>query len=147
MGAWSDTLSSSCMLEGILNDGDRYLQYRTILKTSSADLTPSLNDVTISWDILGIEDPAEPVPSETELLPIAPNPSCGLPIIRFGLPETASVEFFVFDLSGRLVSEIHGDEYSPGFHDILLGELTPGFYFCRMISGDFAAVQRFVIIK
>jgi hypothetical protein len=147
MGAWSDTLSSPCTLEGILNDGDRYLQYRTILETSSADLTPSLNDVTISWDILGIEDPAEPVPSETELLPIAPNPSCGLPIIRFGLPETASVELFVFDLSGRLVSEIHGDEYSPGFHDILLGELTPGIYFCRMISGDFAAVQRFVIIK
>jgi hypothetical protein len=46
-----------------------------------------------------------------------------------------------------MVSEIHGDEYSPGFHDVLLGELTPGIYFCRMISGDFTATQRFVVIE
>ncbi|MCK4506441.1 MAG: T9SS type A sorting domain-containing protein [Candidatus Aegiribacteria sp.] len=46
-----------------------------------------------------------------------------------------------------MVSEIYEDEYSPGFHDVLHGELTPGIYFCRMISGDFTATQRFVVIE
>ncbi|MCD4848452.1 MAG: T9SS type A sorting domain-containing protein [Candidatus Aegiribacteria sp.] len=146
MGEWSDTLSIHCSLDGILTDGDRYLQYRTILETSNAGLTPSLNDVTISWDLFGIEETAEPVPSETELYPIAPNPSSGSPIIRFGLLEPASVEISIYDMSGRVIRLIREDEYSTGFHDVFLEEFSPGIYFCRMISGDFTATQQFVVI-
>jgi hypothetical protein len=85
-------------------------------------------------------------PAVQTLLPFSPNPSSS-PAVRFGLPEPASVEISIFNLSGRLVDEIHGDEYSSGFHDVLLGDLSPGIYFCRMISGDFEATQRFVVIE
>ncbi|MCK4504254.1 MAG: T9SS type A sorting domain-containing protein, partial [Candidatus Aegiribacteria sp.] len=147
MGAWSDTLTSPCQLASILNDGDRYVQYRTILETSSPDSTPTLNDVTITWDPLGIGETVESIPTGTNLFPIAPNPSAGSPIIRFGLLVPASVEICIFDLSGRLVSEIHGDEYSAGFHSELIDDLFQGIYFCRMTSGDFTATQRFVVIE
>jgi len=147
MGSCSDTLTSPCSLDGILTDGDTYVQYRAILQTSNPDFTPTLNDVTINWDTLvSIEDTAEPIPSGIVLLPISSNPS-SVPVMRFGLPEAVSVEIFIFDLSGRLVSANHGDEYSSGFHEILLEDLSPGIYFCRMISGDFAAIQRFVVIE
>ena len=147
MGAWSDTLTAPCNLDGILNDYNSYFQYKVLLETVNLETTPSLHDVTLSWDPLGIGETSEPIPTSTTLLPISPNPVKGTPVIRFGLPEPASVEISIFDLSGRLVSEIHGDEYSPGFHNVLLGDFSPGIYFCRMISGDFTATQRFVVIK
>jgi len=140
-------LSDPSSLEGILIDNDSYFQYKAILETSDTDTTPTLNDVTITWDPVSIGDTTEPIPPGIALLPIVPNPTEGSPIIRIGLPEHASIELTIFDLSGRLISEIHGDDYSPGYHDVLLGDLSPGVYFCRMISGDFAAAQRFIVIK
>ena len=148
MGVWSDTLTIPCSLDGILNDYDSYFQYKVLLETVNPETTtPSLYDITISWDPLGIEDTGLPIPSIIAMLPITPNPVTGSPVIRFGLPESASIDISIFDLSGRLVSEIRGDEYSPGYHDVLLGDFSPGIYFCRMISGDFTATQSFMVIK
>jgi len=144
MGAWSDTLFSPGTLAGILNEGDSFFQYRALLQTSDASVTPVLHDVTVSWDPMGIEGSEDP--AVIALLPFSPNPASA-PAVRFSLPEPASVEISVFEVSGRLVDEIHGDEYDSGFHDVLLEELSPGIYFCRMISGDFTATQRFVVIE
>jgi len=146
MGAWSDTLTSPCTLSGILNDGEQYVQYRAILRTFDPDSTPTLNDVTISWNPVSIEETAEPVPPDAGLLPVSPNPASA-PTVRFGLPEPASVELSVFDLSGRLVSKILRDEYTAGYHAVLLNDLSPGIYFCWMVSGDFTGSERFVVIE
>jgi len=147
MGVWSDTLSDPCSLEGILIDNDSYFQYRAIVQTSDPNATPIINDVTVSWNPVSIEDITEPIPPGITFLPITPNPVAGSPVIRFGLPEPNSVNISIFDLSGRLISEIHGNDYSPGYHDVLLGDMSPGVYFCRMISDDFKATQRFVVIE
>ena len=110
-------------------------------------LARSCNEITISWNLLGINETAGPIPQVPELLPIAPNPSNGSPLIRFGLPEPAFVGICIFDISGRLVSEVSGDEYSLGYHEVQLKDLNSGIYFCRMISGDFIATQHFVVIE
>jgi len=80
------------------------------------------------------------------LLPFFPNQSSA-PIVRFSIPEPAVIELIVFDITGRLVSEIQEVEYSSGCYAILLDYLTPGIYFCRMVSDDFKATQRFVVIE
>jgi hypothetical protein len=144
MGAWSDTLSIPGLLQSILMDGDQYVQYRVILETSDPDTTPLLFDLMLTWDPMGIE--GGEYPAVLTLLPFSPNPS-SLPAARFSLPEPASVEISIFDLSGRLVSKTHGGEYAPGYHDVLLDDLSPGIYFCRMTSGDFTATQCFVVIE
>jgi len=145
MGSWSDTLYSPCNLSGILTDGERYVQYMVILETSNPDTTPTLSDVTITWNPFGIQ--GEPGPESFGLLPFCPNPSIGTLSLRFTLPEPASVELFIFDVSGRLVEEIFTEEYAPGYHSVYLEELSPGIYFCRMISGDFTETQRLVVIE
>ena len=148
MGPWSDTITvSGTSLAGILGEYDNYLQYIAILETDDPGTTSILEEVTITWDLQGIEETAEPIPAGVSLLPIVPNPSSGSPVIKFELPVSAYVEISIFDMSGRLVSETNRDEYSPGFNDVLLGNFSPGLYFCRMISGDFTATQRFVVIK
>jgi hypothetical protein len=112
MGIWSDTLSSPNDLEGILLNDDSYFQYRTILQTTDPAFTPTLNDVTIFWNPVCIGESTESMTPAIALLPIAPNPSAGSPVIRFGLPEPSSVYFSIFGLSGRLVSETQGNDYT-----------------------------------
>ena len=146
MGAWSDTITAPCALDAILNDYDSYLQYKILLETANSDTTPSLHDITISWNPLGIGEAPGAIPAGTVLLPFSPNPASA-PSVRFGLLEPACVDISIFDLSGRLVSEIHGDEYLPGYHSLQLDDLSYGIYFCLMISDDFMATQRFVVIE
>ena len=143
MGLWSDTLYSPCSLAGILEEYDSYFQYRVILQTSDSTVTPVLDDVTITWNSLGIVGIAA---DELQLLPISPNPSSGFPVIRFSLPESGSVELSVFDLSGRIVREVGEYEYSAGYHDLQLENMYSGIYFCRITFGESVATQRFVVI-
>ena len=145
MGSWSDTLYSPCSLSGILTDGEQYVQYMVILETSDPVITPALHEVMLTWDPLGI--PGDIVPNSFELLSFYPNPSSSTVSVRFSLPEATSVEFSIFDVSGRLLEQISTEEYSPGYHIKVLGELSPGLYFCRMISEDFMETQRFVVIE
>ena len=144
MGAWSDTLFAPCSLAGILDEYDSFFQYRVILQRSDSTVSPVLEDVTITWDPVGI-DGGEPC--ELRLLPVFPNPSSGFPVLRFSLPESGSVELSVFDLSGRMVQAIEENEYSAGYHEIQMESLSSGIYFCRMTVGDFIATQRFVVVQ
>jgi len=105
-----------------------------LIKTDSEGLCPEM----------GIEEGEDP--EVHALLPFFPNPSSA-PIVRFSIPEPAVIELIVFDITGRLVSEIQEVEYSSGCYAILLDYLTPGIYFCRMVSDDFKATQRFVVIE
>ncbi|MCK5117513.1 MAG: T9SS type A sorting domain-containing protein [Candidatus Aegiribacteria sp.] len=144
MGEWSDTLYSPCSLEGVLDDGDRYVQYRAILGTTDPDTTPILNDVTISWNPLGIEGNAR---TDIQLLSVSPNPCYNSPVIRFSLSSPEMVSLSVYDIFGRQRFGITDDEFSSGYHQVLSDGLTPGIYFCRMTAGEFAATQRFVVIR
>ena len=142
MGVWSEPIYEPCFLSGLL---DRYFQYRVSMETNDPDFTPALNDLSLNWDPLGVGD--DPQVTEYLLHGAKPNPASGSVSIGFAVPELSSVELSVFDLSGRLVSEIHGNEYSQGYHNIHLDDFSPGIYFVRMEAGDFVATQRFVVIE
>jgi len=142
MGIWSDPVYEPCYLSGLL---DRYFQYRISLETDDPGSTPTLNDVTLNWDPLGIE--GDPQVTEYSLLGATPNPSYGSASICFAVPELSLVELSIFDLAGHLVITAAQGEYSQGVHQIQLEELAPGIYFCRMISGKFTTTQRFVVIE
>jgi len=145
MGEWSDTIAvSGTSLNGILGAEEKFIQYKAILGTNNIEVSPTLFEVTINYDVLGISEETEP---NIRLLPVSPNPSAGAAVITFELPEAASVDISVFDMSGRLIREVHGDDYTGGAHGIMLGQLPPGSYLCRMTSGDFEDSQRFVVLK
>ncbi len=142
MGNWSDPIHEPCFLNGLV---DRYFQYRISMETTDPYSSPLLYDFTLNWDPLGIE--GDPCISGYEFQGASPNPAFGTVRICFGVPELSPVSLTVFDLSGRLVNMIQDDEYSPGFHNVQLDELSPGIYFCRMVSGDFEATKRFVVVQ
>lgn len=144
MGEWSDTLTMASSLAGVLNDGDRYVQYRTILETSDPDETPILLDVILTWDQMSVEEGTEP--EAHVLMPFMPNPA-SYPAVRFGLVEPVDTGIAIFDLSGRVVIRIQSTELPAGYHSILIDDLSPGIYFCLMTAGEFTAIQRFVVIE
>jgi len=144
---WSDPLYPPCSIAGVIPDSCSYVQYMVCLETENPLLSPVLEDVTISWSSVGIEETTEPLPPDIMLLPFSPNPSNGAATIIFNLPEPAFVSVSVFDLTGRKVFMSSSMEYSPGTHSIPINEFPPGIYACRMISGDFIETQRFVVIE
>ena len=148
MGEWSDTLVSPGSLESIISDGDQYFQYKAILQTGNPYITPTLEEVTVTWmNPVGVEEESSSIFPENYFLFISPNPVRRMANIGFGTPEIAVVKLFVYDVTGRLIEQISSREYSPGVHEAQIDELTPGIYFCRMVSGDFLATQRFVVIE
>jgi len=148
MGEWSDTITvSGTSLNGILGSGEKYMQYMAVLETDNNEVSPALLEITISYDVVGVAEETQSEVSGIQLLPISPNPVTGAAVIAFGLPEAASVNISIFDMSGRLIREVHRDDYAGGTHGIMLGELPPGSYLCRMTSGEFEDSQRFVVLK
>ena len=81
------------------------------------------------------------------LLPLSPNPSSGTFAVEFTIHENAVVGLCIYDVTGRLVVQTSPSEYEPGLNEVDFTDLDTGVYFCRMISGEFAATQRFVVIN
>lgn len=145
MGTWSATLWSPCSLHGLLADNSSYVQYRAIMISADPGATPALNEVTVTWDALGVGESESP--SSFELSPVTPNPARGPVTLCFGLPASSQVELFLLDMAGRLVRHVSPSEYQPGWHSMQLDGLLPGIYFARFTAGGDEASERFVVIE
>lgn len=147
MGEWSETIYEPGSLEGILSDGDRYVQYKAILETTCVESTPILHSVSISWFSQGISDEHGGVPCTFCLDPVSPNPARNAPSIAFALPEKADINLMVYNMAGRVVETISFDGCPAGWHTATLPELEHGVYFVRMISDGTSMNRRFVILE
>ncbi len=140
---WSDPLWMPSSLAGVVPEGTRYFQYRLLMDSGFPQLTPELYDVQVTWDPVGIEHGDE---GGISFDPVSPNPVHGCAFLSFDLPAPETVEFDVFDSSGRLVASRGPQEYAQGDGSIGIGDLPPGVYSVVMVTGDFRASRRFVVI-
>ena len=104
MGAWSDTLTDPCTLEGILTDEDNYFQYRAILNTTDSLITPVLHNVTVTWNLTGIE--VESGDESYVLYDACPNPATDQAVLVFSLSVDTMVELAVYG-PDRTYGSIH----------------------------------------
>ncbi|MBD3368729.1 T9SS type A sorting domain-containing protein [Candidatus Fermentibacteria bacterium] len=146
MGTWSDTLTSPGSLSGIVADQDSLFQYRVIMTTTDPDTTPTLHDVTITWEpYIGTEDETGIEVQSYGLQGALPNPAYGTAVLSFILPADSRAELTVYDIAGRVVSHTE-DSYSAGTHQLEVSDLACGVYLIRMRAGGFTATRRFVVI-
>jgi len=143
MGAWGDPLPVPCDLSGMFPE-TQYLQYLVTLSTTDPGLTPSMNNIFVHYDELGVEGESG---TGLQLIGPATNPSTGTPSATFHTPEETIVEFTLFDLSGRIAARVTQTEYSPGTHCISLPDVPPGTYILQMKAGDVTDRCRMVIIR
>jgi len=132
MGEWSEPICESPYpADSLINDGDRYFQYRVNMFTSDPAITPEVNSVTVVWSLQGIE--GEPL--EISCIPLA-NPARGQFDLQVVLPEEMDLAISVFDCAGRLQMSLPAQRYPSGENVINIGTFPAGLYLCQVNTPD-----------
>jgi photosystem II stability/assembly factor-like uncharacterized protein len=133
-----------------VDDYEQYIQYRAQLVTTRSDVTPVLHDVSIEYELVGVDEGlGSDLPLAThQLLQNRPNPFSGRTVISYSLPSAAHVTLDVYDLSGRLVETLINETKGPGIHSASWNAngRAAGLYFYRLRAGDFKSTRKMVVI-
>ncbi|MCB0276071.1 MAG: T9SS type A sorting domain-containing protein, partial [Calditrichaeota bacterium] len=100
--------------------------------------------------VVGIEEvPDAPVPQTYTLDQNYPNPFNPSTTIRFRLPEAQDIKLVVYDVTGRVVSEVVNNRMAAGEYKITFDgqKLASGVYFYRLSAGNFVATRKFILLK
>jgi hypothetical protein len=151
MGNWSDNITTPGSLDNYLVDGDRYVQYRVFLETIDPNITPVLEDVTVSWgEFVSIEDEYQTaIPSAFRLLPNYPNPFNARTSISYDIPIRSDVTLEIYDLLGREVETLVNANQSPGTYTVSwdAAGFPTGIYFYRLSAGEYTFTEIMTFLK
>ena len=78
-----------------------------------------------------------------------PNPFNPVTSFEYTLGKDGMVQVAVYDLNGRMVSELVNGYQSAGSYPVVWDaqELSSGVYMLNMITGDYSTVQKVMLIK
>lgn len=147
MGPWSSWLCSPASLGQVVAQGGRYVQYQTRLYTQNPNVTPSLKDVTVLYDMYGIAD--DPwAPAEGRRITILQgNPVTGPFTVLYNVMAQGPVTVSLFDTSGRTVTVLQRGELTPGTYSALVGSLPAGVYAVVLSGPDGMTAQRVTVLN
>ncbi|MCK9281588.1 MAG: T9SS type A sorting domain-containing protein [Melioribacteraceae bacterium] len=99
--------------------------------------------------IVGVEEEANNIPTQFELMQNYPNPFNPTTMIRFNLPISGNVTLKVFDLLGKEVAVLVNEHKPAGTYEIEFNGmgLSSGVYFYQITAGNFVSVKKFTLIK
>ncbi len=104
--------------------------------------------VTIDSTQVSNEELTE-IPEQTKLLQNYPNPFNPTTSISFELTQSSLVELSIYDMNGRLVSELVNNTYSAGKHSVNFNAsgLASGIYYYRLNAGGEVFTKKMTLIK
>lgn len=78
-----------------------------------------------------------------------PNPFNPNTIIKFGLPHSEHVVLKIYDILGNEVAALLNKEVVAGVHEVEFGNsyLSSGFYFYRIMAGNFISTKKMLLVK
>ena len=94
-------------------------------------------------------DDVNPIGAKFLLSPAYPNPFNPSTTLAFSLAHNSEVRLNVFDIQGRLVSEVVRGDFAAGEHSVnwSCAECASGIYFATMKAGSFTASQKLLLLK
>ena len=97
--------------------------------------------VTLSTEVV--------IPEEVSLSSAYPNPFNPTTMLSFSVAEEMDVAVTVYDMMGRVVSELASGMYEPGNHELRwdASEQSSGIYFVKMIAGEYSHTQKLMLVK
>lgn len=94
------------------------------------------------------------LPIDVRLFPAYPNPFNPSTTIEYELPHTEMVDVSIYDLQGRLISNLTNQVQPAGRHNIPWngrdhsGHHTPsGIYICKLTTPGFSQTQKLIVLK
>ena len=90
-----------------------------------------------------------PIPSVVALNNSYPNPFNPSTTVSFSIPVEMNVDLKVYDISGRVVSELMSGMQSQGLYEITwdAGNNASGLYFVRLVAGSEMHTQKIMLVK
>ena len=107
------------------------------------------------WQIEGVHQVQEGIPSDFELSSNYPNPFNPSTTIRFGVPVESQVKIEIFNILGQRVTELVNTEVVPGyFEKVWQANCSSGIYFYRIEAVSlsdpnkrFVSVRKMLLMK
>ncbi|TKJ37620.1 hypothetical protein CEE37_14005 [candidate division LCP-89 bacterium B3_LCP] len=89
------------------------------------------------------------IPESFDVVGVYPNPFNPETVITYQLPESVLIELSVFDISGRLVTELVNGWRDAGSHEVTFDAtgLVSGIYIYRLNAGDYTTSGKMVLMK
>ncbi|MBN2415283.1 T9SS type A sorting domain-containing protein, partial [bacterium] len=145
-------------IEG-LEPGVQYFVAVTAVDTSIGEFTESwFSSSYTGAGVVSAALPARPglstgvasaLPDKFALHNNYPNPFNPTTTITYDLPRAQHVLLRVLDVTGRQVAVLVDDNRDAGFHSVQFSgaELSTGVYFFQIVTDEFKAVQRMLLMK
>jgi|GEM_PF-332912 len=80
----------------------------------------------------------------TNTLELLPNPAQDNVTIYYNVTNDLNIDIHVVDITGKIVREIARDANDANQVQVNINDLTSGFYFVRLVSGDTVLSKKFV---
>ena len=153
MGTWSDTIFTAGDISPILDDGDRYLQYKVIMQRIDETTIPSLDSVEFTFSQIHAYQG-----EGYHLFGVRPNPVIFneyflSSLVMFHSPLPGSLQFEVYDSAGRLLERKEFDDWVvEGMNGLLLSDdpgsigYSTGVYYYRISSGEWEDFGKFLLV-
>ena len=122
-----------------------------LLVKSPADMHNRLNSLIQSkFGLKDKSETAEIIPTEYSLYNNYPNPFNPTTVIRFDIPERTQVELVVYDILGRKVKTLIGNEIkNPGRYDVSFNanSLASGVYIYKLTAKNYSQARKMLLVK
>lgn len=99
--------------------------------------------------LTGNEIISNEIPAKFSLSQTYPNPFNPSTKIEFALPESGNVKLEVFDITGKIVSELVNGSYSAGYHSVSFNaaSISAGVYYYRIRFNGLSEVRKMMLVK
>lgn len=111
--------------------------------------TNTQNAKTKYTSTIGIKNISTEIPAVYELSQNYPNPFNPFTTIRFAIPKRDLVKIKVYDVLGKMVSELVNEQLDAGFYEVSFNgqSLSSGLYFYRIESSGFIQTKKMLLVK
>jgi len=119
------------------------------LALASGDQVENWENTGESLESWALPEYDDGLPDEFIIKGIFPNPFNASTVISYSLPIPNQVSLSVYDISGRIVSELVNEWQSSGIHTFTFdaSSLSSGVYFVHFSGEVHSTVQKFVLVK
>ena len=152
-GGWQNWITKSCSVSGLSGIHNIYLKF-----TGGSGYLFNINWWKFNPEQTEIVPDENSSPDKTPhsffLEQNFPNPFNPQTRIDYQIPETANVNISVYSVSGQLVTTLVNEVKSPGSYSVIWNardhsglQLSSGIYLVRMVSKNYLATGKLILIK
>jgi aminopeptidase N len=108
------------------------------------------NDIVIkNATTIGVKEISSVVPEKYTLYQNYPNPFNASSKIKFEIPKLSDVKLIIYDVLGKEVATLVNKNLKAGKYEATFNgsDLSSGIYFYRLVSENFSAIRKLVLIK